>query len=165
MPFFFINSVHSFVLSFTHNFIAFFAIFPQFIFLKRIPMFRSASYDSFISAARIQAPPNLHSQSASFHPGGRGLLMTVWSWLAYWATLLWVFLQRVSGYFGSSSHRRALLVQNLESSESYQEWYSHAQELDWLDGNDAWKNTPQSSLYDWQLIEARLLELRSLSSV
>ncbi|KJZ75299.1 hypothetical protein HIM_05225 [Hirsutella minnesotensis 3608] len=55
--------------------------------------------------------------------------------------------------------RRASLCVRIKTAESYQQWQAAAQELDALEGNDAWKNDAFSGDYNPQLIEQRLRAL------
>lgn len=82
------------------------------------------------------------------------------SWLWY---LLQDLAKRMSGYQGSVAQVRRALEEQLNKTTTYQEWYRYAQELDWINGTEQWKERNESELYDWRLIEARLKQLRQLS--
>ncbi|RDA86495.1 hypothetical protein CP532_2000 [Ophiocordyceps camponoti-leonardi (nom. inval.)] len=55
--------------------------------------------------------------------------------------------------------RRALLRLHMKTAESFRQWQAAAQELDVLEGNDAWKRDPDTGDYQPRLIEQRLKAL------
>lgn len=61
-----------------------------------------------------------------------------------------------------SKQRRAALVRDLESAESYASWRTIALELDGLEGADDWKQDENSTDFDFLLIKGRLAEMRRL---
>lgn len=64
--------------------------------------------------------------------------------------------------FNSSiGYEKANLEKKMASAESYEEWLDLALELDELDGNNAWKADKVSPDYDYELIEARMKQLKS----
>ncbi|EKX49043.1 hypothetical protein GUITHDRAFT_50638, partial [Guillardia theta CCMP2712] len=52
----------------------------------------------------------------------------------------------------------------LEEAKSYEEWLAAATKLDELQGAEAWKRDPSSSLYDSRLIQERLSEMLRLEA-
>jgi TAG lipase / steryl ester hydrolase / phospholipase A2 / LPA acyltransferase len=56
-------------------------------------------------------------------------------------------------------NRRQLLLQRLRNASDLSAWRDTAEELDVLEGNDAWKADPVSPLYDYHLLQSRLIEL------
>ncbi|KAH7126840.1 acyl transferase/acyl hydrolase/lysophospholipase [Dendryphion nanum] len=55
--------------------------------------------------------------------------------------------------------RKQLLYLHMRNAESYEEWKAAANELDILEGNDAWKLENESHEYDSVLVAARLQQL------
>jgi len=58
--------------------------------------------------------------------------------------------------------QRRALRKAMESAESYIEWEKAARKLDKLEGKWAWKNDPESELYDYKRIQENLTLLRQL---
>lgn len=56
----------------------------------------------------------------------------------------------------------AALEDALERASSYEQWCEIAQERDQVSGYEAWRAEDESDLYDYQLIQKRLTELRRL---
>ncbi|GME90627.1 unnamed protein product [Ambrosiozyma monospora] len=53
------------------------------------------------------------------------------------------------------------LIAQQKAATSYREWYETSIQLDHLCGNNKWKETPESHLFDYELVSTRLEELRS----
>ncbi|GMG28751.1 unnamed protein product [Ambrosiozyma monospora] len=53
------------------------------------------------------------------------------------------------------------LIAQQKAATSYTEWYETSIQLDQLCGNNKWKETPESQLFDYELVSTRLEELRS----
>jgi TAG lipase / steryl ester hydrolase / phospholipase A2 / LPA acyltransferase len=54
----------------------------------------------------------------------------------------------------------ASLQQQLQTATTYEEWKECALQIDQLEGNEEWKDDPQSSEYDYEMVRNRLEELR-----
>jgi len=57
---------------------------------------------------------------------------------------------------GSSRKRIGRVQKAMKGAESYGAWYTLAQELDRLEGHEAWRSDPSSPLYDHTLIQEHL---------
>ncbi|KAK9474467.1 uncharacterized protein V1510DRAFT_401549 [Dipodascopsis tothii] len=55
----------------------------------------------------------------------------------------------------------AALLERLHTADTYDAWLDAALELDRVQGNDVWRQNPQSSQYDYRLISQRLDLLRA----
>ncbi|KAH6574296.1 hypothetical protein BASA60_005586 [Batrachochytrium salamandrivorans] len=75
------------------------------------------------------------------------------------ATMIYQLWILASFYF-HSPHPGEDLERRLAAATSYDEWRCIALELDILNGNQAWKATQDTSLYDHKLIYTRLQSLR-----
>jgi hypothetical protein len=62
----------------------------------------------------------------------------------------------------SDFQRIRKLYEELENAQDYQAWLKVGLEIDFLEGNEKWKEDPQSDEYDWKLVMHHLEELKSL---
>ncbi|CAG8459034.1 12984_t:CDS:10 [Ambispora leptoticha] len=77
-------------------------------------------------------------------------------------------LYDVSSHWGKKFYHSVICPQNpqaeykrqLELAENYEQWAAAATELDRLQGKDAWKLNPASDDYDYDLLQARLIQLQ-----
>ncbi|KAI7861521.1 acyl transferase/acyl hydrolase/lysophospholipase [Spinellus fusiger] len=61
---------------------------------------------------------------------------------------------------GSAYDQKTHYMSQLETATHYEEWVEAATMLDELEGLETWKRDPQSPDYDWELVKARLEQLR-----
>ncbi|KNC74206.1 hypothetical protein, variant, partial [Sphaeroforma arctica JP610] len=80
-------------------------------------------------------------------------LEVAWDVNGYW-------MRRVVSALVPAQVKVQLLRQHMNAATSYAEWYKRAMDLDILEGKQAWKMEFESDLYDNQLIEKRLEDLR-----
>ncbi|ODV90167.1 hypothetical protein CANCADRAFT_31211 [Tortispora caseinolytica NRRL Y-17796] len=65
--------------------------------------------------------------------------------------------------YGNQNEKDRLISEakvRLSNAETYEDWLTHAKQLDLLLGNDQWKRDPESDYYDWRLIQRKLVELK-----
>ncbi len=62
----------------------------------------------------------------------------------------------------SDLQRLRKLYDELEQAKDYETWVKIGFEIDFLEGNEQWKEDPESEDYDWKLIMHHLQELKEL---
>jgi hypothetical protein len=63
----------------------------------------------------------------------------------------------------SDFQRLKKLYSELEKAKDYEAWMKIGLEIDFLEGNEAWKENPESEEYDWKLVQHHLRELKDLN--
>ncbi|KAI8364743.1 acyl transferase/acyl hydrolase/lysophospholipase [Radiomyces spectabilis] len=78
-----------------------------------------------------------------------------WDVATFWSTKLYRHL-------ANASNPKAYYNHLLTVATNYEQWAEAASILDDIDGLNAWKQDPRSSDYDWELIQTRLDQLRTV---
>mmetsp|Transcript_38702 Transcript_38702/g.121293 ORF Transcript_38702/g.121293 Transcript_38702/m.121293 type:complete len:819 (-) Transcript_38702:163-2619(-) len=76
--------------------------------------------------------------------------------------MVYINLRRVMNHFTRNGRQISLTRRALHSSRSYEEWLGYAERLDKLEGNDAWRKSPESNIYDQRLLRRHIEELNGL---
>ncbi|CAM0137203.1 unnamed protein product [Umbelopsis sp. WA50703] len=78
----------------------------------------------------------------------------------------------VAGYWSEQLYRNLIRPKDptvyykhlLSVATNYDQWAEAATILDQLEGLEAWKKDPQSDIYDWELLQGRLEQLRNVGA-
>ena len=88
------------------------------------------------------------------------LLIVGFNMLCYFLLRMFIFL---SERYLTSSKRNQLLYK-ARKAKNYNEWKAYNLKLDRIEGNEAWKEFPESSYYNQEIVKANLQRLNQIIS-